>query len=326
MSALAHEALARLRHRHVAVATVVTCMVTAGSVAFQPSHEVQAALLLVAAAVFGVPHGALDHLAGRATFQDRLGALWLPVFLTLYLAVCTCVVLVWLWVPLPMLLCFLLVAVVHFGSEDVGPLSQADHHEGGLRPWIRRGEVLGRGALPIVVPSAAHPTEVGRIFDALGLASTTIDGETVALTIGTAWPLAALALAPVIGHMTSRAVRSRSTSPVSSLIELPIIVSALVLLPPLLGFVVYFVGWHAVRHTLVWVVRLNPTNPRHGFMSFTRLALPLTLGTIALGSGAWIWMDTPPGERALQVVFVGLAALTFPHVALELVTSGSDER
>lgn len=324
MSEAAHKTLVRLRRLHTVIAIVLTAFVIAGSVVMTPSDGVQAVILLVAVGLFGVPHGALDHLAGRSALESRLGHLWLPIFLLLYLAFCAGVILLWLQFPLVMLLSFLAVATLHFGSEDAGP-AEPDQALSRRCLWIRRGEILGRGAMPIVVPSAVHPCEVGRIFDTLGLASTPVTGEVLSLMIGTTWPVLGVLLAPMILDAVGRALQARSTEPLSHLIELPVLAAALSLLPPLVGFVVYFVGWHAVRHTLAWVVRLNANNPIEGLMSFAQLALPLTLATIALGWGAWMWMDNAPTDRALQVIFVGLAALTFPHVALEVAVSARSE-
>ncbi|MCH1571356.1 MAG: Brp/Blh family beta-carotene 15,15'-dioxygenase [Longimicrobiales bacterium] len=324
MSEAARKALVRLRRLHTVIAIALTAFVIAGSAVATPSDGVQAIILLVAVALFGVPHGALDHLAGRSALESRLGHLWLPIFLVLYLAVCAGVVLLWLQFPLVMLLSFLAVATLHFGSEDAGPAGTIQGHHR-RRVWIRQGEILGRGAMPIVIPSAVHPSEVGRIFDTLGLGSTPVTGEELSLMIGAAWPVLFIVLGPMVVDATGRALRAHSTEPLSGLIELPVLAAALSLLPPLVGFVVYFVGWHAVRHTLVWVVRLNANNPIEGIMSFAQLALPLTLATIALGWGAWMWMDNAPTDRALQVIFVGLAALTFPHVALEVAVSASNE-
>ena len=102
--------------------------------------------------------------------------------------------------------------------------------------------------------------------------------------------------------------------------------TGLAVLPPLLGFVMYFIGWHSVRHTLTWVVRLAPTSAGTGLMTFVRLALPLTLATITIASGVWVWLEGSPSERAIQITFIGLAALTFPHVALEAAARLRDER
>lgn len=324
MSEAAHKALVRLRRLHTAIAVASTAFLVAGSLVITPNEGVQAVILLVAVGIFGVPHGALDHLAGRAALESRLGHLWLPVFLVLYLAVCAGVVFFWLQFPVVMLLSFLAVATLHFGSEDAGPAEPIQAHPR-RRLWIRRGEILGRGAMPIVLPSAVHPSEVGRIFDTLGLGSTPITGEELSLVIGALWPVLIILLAPMLADAVGRALRARSTEPLSRLVEIPVLAAALSLLPPLVGFVVYFVGWHAVRHTLAWVVRLNANNPIEGLMSFAQLALPLTLATIALGWGAWMWMDSAPTDRALQIIFVGLAALTFPHVALEIAVSAHDE-
>ena len=88
-----------------------------------------------------------------------------------------------------------------------------------------------------------------------------------------------LALAPAAGAAARDALRRGSWQPLHRFVEIPVLAAALVMLPTLVGFVVYFVGWHSVRHTLTWIVRLEPSNPKRGFMRFARLALPLTAAT-----------------------------------------------
>jgi Brp/Blh family beta-carotene 15,15'-monooxygenase len=81
-------------------------------------------------------------------------------------------------------------------------------------------------------------------------------------------------------------------------------------LPPLLFFVLYFCGLHSPRHLIQAARGVSP-----------RLALAtgaLFTGR-AIGAGSLAWLATPgPGIEAklLRVTFVGLAALTVPHMLL----------
>lgn len=315
-----------LRQYHTRAASLLTIAIVALLLALPISQDVQLVGLVGIVALLGVPHGALDHLAGAHLFKPRFGKIWLPVFLAAYLSLSAAVIAVWVRWPLIGLLGFLAVAVMHFGSEDAH--DPAEHVEDGpgvsTRPsWAHHLEVLTRGALPIVVPCVAHPSAVGEIFDLLGLLGSGMDGATLARAIGSLWPVLPLAIAPALALAARRAFRHGSIQPFSRLAEIPLLAAALVSLPPLVGFVVYFVGWHSVRHTLTWVVRLEPSNPKRGFMRFARLALPLTVATAMLGALAWTLLPGSMNERALQVVFVGLAALTIPHVMLEVAVESS---
>ena len=82
--------------------------------------------------------------------------------------------------------------------------------------------------------------------------------------------------------------------------------------PPLVGFTVYFCGMHSARHLLRTAERAR--------LSWLRLALvacvPM-LGTVATGFVAWRLMAQLPVDAvAIRIVFIGLAALTVPHMVI----------
>ena len=85
------------------------------------------------------------------------------------------------------------------------------------------------------------------------------------------------------------------------------------LTPPLVAFTVFFCGMHSARHILRaaeysghWEIRLLAV-----------AALLPMLGVLAASAGAWYFLqDTALDARVVQIVFVGLAALTVPHMAL----------
>ena len=94
------------------------------------------------------------------------------------------------------------------------------------------------------------------------------------------------------------------------------VAAALALLaPPLLGFAVFFCAMHSARHivrTWHYVGAGLGQAARLG-----RAALLPTLGTLALGATvAYCWRTQPLEAGLIQWLFVGLAALTVPHMAL----------
>ena len=103
-----------------------------------------AVVLLVAALLVGLPHGALDHVVARRSpaWRTSRGQV---LFHSAYLASVAAVLLGWWLVPGPTLLLFLLVAVWHFGETDM-------LHVGGAAQ--RASVVLSRGAL--IVFGAIH--------------------------------------------------------------------------------------------------------------------------------------------------------------------------
>ena len=82
--------------------------------------------------------------------------------------------------------------------------------------------------------------------------------------------------------------------------------------PPLVGFTVYFCGMHSARHLLRTADRVQ--------LSWRQLALLACLplvGTVATGFLAWrLLAHLPMDVVMIRVVFIGLAALTVPHMAI----------
>lgn len=77
---------------------------------------------------------------------------------------------------------------------------------------------------------------------------------------------------------------------------------------PLLSFAVYFALWHSPRHLLASGVDRRSMAP----------TVVATIATLGLGVGAWVLME-PATATAIRVVFIGLAALTVPHLAVTAV-------
>ena len=95
-------------------------------------------------------------------------------------------------------------------------------------------------------------------------------------------------------------------------VSLIILILLAFLIPPLLTFALYFCFWHSRGHILrVWQrVKINERRSHIietvGYTIFTWLIL---------ASGLWL-LDGSLNESIIQMVFIGLAALTVPHMIL----------
>ena len=241
------------------------------------------ALLIV---VFGVPHGALDPLFAKNLLQIKSISRW-AIFVFYYLILAALVVAFWWVSPSFFLVFFLLCSVFHF-SGDLAPGTS----------------VLTRffyGGASIVLPAALHAPQLAEIFSLLVGSEGGVHLADFLHVL--AWPwLAALCLA------------SLQNLPRDWLSSLEIFaVSILVLvLSPLLGFTLYFCAMHSARH----IVR----SQNYAGISFSAVAgvsvLPLLFLALMVALG-WIFLpQSSLDARIIQFVFVGLAALTVPHMAL----------
>jgi Brp/Blh family beta-carotene 15,15'-monooxygenase len=83
--------------------------------------------------------------------------------------------------------------------------------------------------------------------------------------------------------------------------------------PPLLAFTLFFCGMHGARH----ILRSFSYSGRDSWRLVSLAASLPMLGVGLASAGAWhVLKDTPLDARVVQIVFVGLAALTVPHMAL----------
>lgn len=274
-----------------------------------PSLERQAMLLAGFVALLGLPHGAVDHWQGRDLLAGRYRRRWPLVFGACYSFSALAIAAAWLlWPPL-LLTGFLLLAVVHFGAEDAA-VAMAVPGTNRTRHALDAGL---RGAMPVLLPVLLWPETTGTLFAAL--LPGTDNAPVIAMLNGLAplAPIYLLALAAlVIAAFSQRRFYVAA--------EVGTLVAVFAALPPLLAFILYFCFWHAPRHSLRVMAARQCAGFRAASRSFVLAAMPLTLVTIAAASLTWAALlatgHVPPATAALQIVFIGLAALTVPHVAL----------
>jgi Brp/Blh family beta-carotene 15,15'-monooxygenase len=281
-----------------------------GAACFVPSAggRATAVVLSVLVACVGLPHGAADHRFARPRLEPLLGPAWLPAFLSGYLLVAAVVVMGWFAAPALTIVGFLLASAWHFGVEEprfaIGPR--------GLRPLLR----FARGGLVIWTPLAVQPEQVVRIL------SIAAPGGLGADSRGFFWLLTKFSLAMLVlvgigwclqvHEALGRRGRTRTVllfdaAWVGSLVALLAIVS------PIIGFLVYFCGWHSVRGLRRLRRELGESWPR-----LAASLAPLSLAAVALTAittygvlRTAAWDDT-----LIRATFVGLSAVAVPHLLL----------
>ena len=253
-------------------------------------HEVLWAAVLVA--LLGVPHGALDAVFARSLFgvSDFKG--WL-LFSLLYIGVAASVVGVWFVVPTVFLAVFLVSSALHFGGDP------AD----GVRMPAR---ILYGGAV-IVLPALWHGAELQRLL-------AWVAGPASAAFVAPV--LSQLALPWLAATVVGCALQAR-TSRLAAL-EWAALATLAVAAPPLVAFTIYFCAMHSPRHVLKTLANQSDRETR----SAAALALWPSLAVwVAMAATLWLVngklpQPWPDQAAVIQVIFVGLAALTLPHMLL----------
>lgn len=251
------------------------------------SPQLELIVVAVLILVLGVPHGALDTIFAKELYGIRTLSGWLQ-FSLLYLLLAALVVGLWLWQPGLFLLGFLAISAAHFSGD---PLQGV--------PWPAR---LFYGGSVILLPTIGHAQEIGRLFGLLvGDATAT---PLVPWLRWLAWPwLVGLALASLW----------QTRHDFWTALEMAAAGILAIVAPPLVSFVVFFCGMHSARH----ILRTMNFSGRSSWRYVAGAALLPMAGVLAGSTLAWVFLrDTALDARVVQVVFVGLAALTVPHMVL----------
>lgn len=241
--------------------------------------------LAVLVAILGLPHGSLDPLVAWRAGMWRTPA-GLAAFLLFYLLLAGAAVLLWIAFPLVGLILFLAYSAFHFSGDwrDTLPLASR----------------LATGLLIVSGPALLHGEQVTSYF-------TILTGD-AAGSLALVRVLALAALPTVALMLVLAGLRGRPKPALMT--ELGVLTLCAVFLPPLIFFILYFCGLHSPRHLIETARGLKGS-------AIVSVGVGVTLLTVLGGAIVATWLPTgSPDERILQIVFIGLAALTVPHMLL----------
>ena len=254
---------------------------------------------LAAVVVIGVPHGAFD---GAVASHLGLAATWrrTALFIMAYLGIAALALGVWMLFPVPSLCAFLAYSLVHFGLGDLRPADVT-------LPQVQRYlKIFLYGGLSIVLIPAMHWQDVSALFKMLtGGVEVEILGQ-VMRYLGITWGVLFIWFSVMV---------LRGKQDKFSLTELYLTAIMMVLLPPLVGFAIYFCAIHSRKHfQLIWQ-KLWQTNDSKPLL---KLAIIFSLASWLMMAIA-IALETNLGDfdgAVIRVVFIGLSCLTIPHMML----------
>ena len=276
--------------RHVPTETLAFSGITLLVLAFiglglpLPPLPMQVAVMGLLVAFLGLPHGALDPMIAR-----RMGLWRTPVgflsFNLLYILVVVAVVALWLLAPPLSLVVFLLVSAMHFGSD----------WNTGRPAWLRF--LSGFGLLTL--PAMAHHSDVATAYTVLAGPG----GGVVADVQAWLGPLA-------LAGMLLGAVLAARRSPHES-VEIVLAGALALVAPPLVFFTVYFCSLHSFRHLKAGFRAERGGGRMPVIITVVYTAVPLLIAALILVTGS---PSSSLDAGVLQVVFIGLAGLTVPHM------------
>lgn len=289
----------------------------------------QYAPFAVSLLLFGLPHGAVDHLvpsrlAGRDA--DVRGVLAVVLLYGVLSGLCLAL---WLAHPPAAFVLFILVTAFHWGAGDLHALLFFEPGGiGGMGRASRALLLLLRGGLPMLVPLVFFPGAYrGVALDASGLFGA--DASVLSWAFSPVFRSSVLvALAVLAGLFLVRAAGDlvagrRALIPAA--LEAAVLFVFFAVVPPVLAVGLYFTLWHAPRH-VARLVLLDPEGARHlragrparALARFARDSAPLTGLALALLAG--LSLATPVAARdagsLLALYLVLISALTLPHASL----------
>ncbi|MEO0367993.1 MAG: Brp/Blh family beta-carotene 15,15'-dioxygenase [Pseudomonadota bacterium] len=233
--------------------------------------------------IMGIPHGAIDPFVAKqlGVWNTKLG---LCFFSLGYLAVAIAMVFVWLYRPTLTLTFFLLFSVWHFSND--------------WEPSMGRLAGLSISASMLTLPALFSFKEVLYLFNLL------TGQEAFYLTFGMA------VIAPVATLLAFLACFRASTISTPVFLEIFALLAGAAILPPLWFFLVYFCFLHSPRHLLRMLERYEGERVSNTALLFTVLTLILAIALTFLLPGEGL------DEQLLRTIFIGLFALTVPHMIL----------
>ena len=270
------------------VFSVVAILLTAATIAIKRLDEqMELIVLAVLIVLLGVPHGALDTIFARQLYDVKTVKGW-AAFTLAYLFMAALAVVLWQVAPLVFLLGFLVISIAHFSGDPSVDMPVAFR-------------ILYGGAI-VVLPTLLHAEEVTRLFSIL--AGADVAALLVLWLHFVSWPwLIGIAVA---------AVGCARLDWLAG-VEIASVGLLSVLTPPLVAFTIFFCGMHSARHILRTV---DYSGRRSPYLLISASVAPMLAFLVMLGA-ALLWLrDIPIEVRVIQLVFVGLAALTVPHMAL----------
>jgi Brp/Blh family beta-carotene 15,15'-monooxygenase len=239
------------------------------------------ALLLIV--ILGVPHGSLDILFARQTYQLVHISKWLK-FLFLYIVSCLLIITLWMLLPSLFFVVFLILSAIHFSDDINLPGNQL------LK--------LCYGFAIISLPGVMHGAELTKLYAMI------IDESVSQKIVLISEYLGIFLLGLLAALIMSKKIDTRTK------FEIVAISILFLTTTPILAFTLYFCLMHSARHLIRSRFFLSNSKPKEFIFS---LIFP-TLAVIMMGVGIWYFKLTPSVEKDLiQIIFVGLAALTVPH-------------
>ena len=259
----------------------------------------------------GVSHGALDDIKGYRVLKFyKITNKYIFYFSYIFLALI--VILVWFFFPTFALVIFLIVAAYHFGKEDCWGVPIKKSSLNILKFFLK-------GSLIILAPLWLSFEETVSIFNILGVKNEIFFNFLNILNNNSI--LLALVILSVVSNIV---INKKGKYLVRFAWETFCILGLYDIFNPLIAFTIYFCFLHSLRHSISLTYELNIN-----IADFIKKAWPLTVITAFFFFIALYvltgFQKIDIDSSVINVIFIGLASLTFPHILLEYLLEKNEK-
>lgn len=310
----------------VALAITALAVLVVGA----PTRQYQLLPFAASIVLFGLPHGAVDHLTLPWAYAESPTWRWVGFVGGLYLVVGVAYASVWFLAPVAGFGLFILITWFHWGQGDLQPLLELTGPTHLQSRPARLLTITARGSLPMALPLVAFPGEyrwvAQQLVSLFGVDIALLDPvfsptARVAVAAGIATLLVAAA---IVGYREGGEGKSRYAWRVD-IGEICLLTVFFVVVPPILAIGIFFCWWHAIRH-VTRLALLDETTASYldagdvgsALARFGRQATPMSVGALAIFGGLALAVPVAPVDAVdlFAVYLVGIAVVTAPHVII----------
>ena len=248
--------------------------------------------LIILVAIVGLPHGFFDYSIAKKLFSSITS--WLLLFTVGYVTISLVYFIAWNYIPLVSLILFLILAIYHFGMEE---LAHKKYSEMSIT------DILILGSIPVVFPVIFHTNEVFIIFEQI------ISQELNVIEINKGLSLFYFFLV-IFKFYSNGFVR---------FLPYLFLIPSYILLPPLISFILYFCFHHSLKHYIVSIYEEKLVPDIFSMKSFLVTIVIASIIFTAFVVGMLVKYSIYTIDIIIvKYTFILLACLTLPHLLLNI--------